>query len=75
MKQIFAPFQKLECFEVDGVQYLVLDYQIIQDSEDKLVEWCSWYKFKRLKDHKHFLTPFTKVYDAHKNGSARLCRC
>jgi hypothetical protein len=41
MKQIFSPFQQYECFEVDGVDYLVREYTIVQDKEDKLVEWAS----------------------------------
>ncbi len=52
MKQILSPFQKYECFEVDGVDYLVVDYTIVQDKDDNLVEWASEMKFKRLKDHK-----------------------
>jgi len=51
MKQIFSPFQPLECFEVDGVDYLCLDYQIIQDWDDKLIEQFSWFKFKRRSGH------------------------
>ena len=74
MKQIFAPFQQYECFEVDGVQFLVLEYNIIQDKEDKLVEWCSYYKIKRLKDHKHYETPFSKVYQAYRSGKAKHCK-
>jgi hypothetical protein len=75
MKQIFSPFQQLECFKVDGVDYICLDYQIIQDAEDKLVEWCSWFKFKRLSDHKHFLLPITKIIETKKEGRATLCKC
>ena len=51
MKQILSPFQKYECFAVDGVDYLVVDYTIVQDKDDNLVEWASEMKFKRLKDH------------------------
>ena len=36
MKQIFSPFQQYECFEVDGVDYLVREYTIVQDKEDNL---------------------------------------
>jgi hypothetical protein len=75
MKQIFSPFQPLECFEVDGVDYICLDYRIIQDSEHKLVEWCSFFQFKRLRDHKHYLVPFTKILETKKEGRARLCKC
>ena len=46
MKQILSPFQKYECFEVDGVDYLVVDYTIVQDKDDNLVEWASEMKFK-----------------------------
>lgn len=74
MKQIFAPFQKYECFEVENEAYLVTDYLIIQDREDKLVEWCSYYKFKRLRDHKHYDVPFTKVYEAYRSGKAKHCK-
>lgn len=74
MKQILAPFQIHECFEVDGVQFLVLDYNIVQDNKDKLVEWCSYYKFKRLKDHKHYETPFRKIYEAYRSGKAKHCK-
>lgn len=74
MIQIFAPFQVYECFEVNGVDYLVTGYDIIYDSDNKLVEWASTYSFKRLADHKHFVQPFTKIYDAHKNGQAKLSR-
>ncbi len=75
MKQIFSPFQKFECFQVDGVDYLVLDYTIVQDSSDKLVEWCSVFKFKRLSDHKHFEVPITKIIETKKEGRATLCKC
>ena len=33
MKQILSPFQQYECFEVDGVDYLVQEYTIIQDKD------------------------------------------
>ncbi len=36
MKQIFSPFQQYECFQVDGIDYLVLEYTIVQDSKDQL---------------------------------------
>jgi hypothetical protein len=75
LKQIFSPFQKYECFQVDGVDYICLDYQIIQDSENKLVQWCSWFKFKRLSDHKHYEVPITKIIETKKEGRARLCKC
>jgi hypothetical protein len=75
MKQIFSPFQPLECFEVDGVDYLCLDYQIIQDWEDKLVEQFSWFKFKRLRDHKHYEVPITKIIQTKNEGRAKLCKC
>ena len=74
MIQVFAPFQIHECFEVDGVDYLVLDYNIVYDHNNKIVEWASQYQFKRLRDHKHFIQPFTKIYDAHKNGKAKASR-
>ena len=61
MKQIFSPFQQYECFEVDGVDYLVREYTIVQDKEDNLVEWASEMKIKRLKDHKHFTLPISKI--------------
>jgi len=75
MKQILSPFQQYEFFRVDGVDYICLDYQIIQDYEDKLVEWCSYFKFKRLSDHKHFEVPITKIIETTKEGRATLCKC
>ncbi len=75
MKQIFSPFQQYECFEVDGVDYLVREYTIVQDNEDKLVEWVSEMKIKRLKDHKHFTLPISKIITNHKEGRAKLCKC
>jgi hypothetical protein len=75
MKQIFSPFQQYECFEVDGVDYLVREYTIVQDKEDKLVEWASEMKIKRLKDHKHFTLPISKIITSHKEGRAKLCKC
>ena len=75
MKQIFSPFQQYECFQVDGVDYLVLDYTIVQDSKDQLVEWASIFKFKRLKDHKHFEVPISKIIQTTKEGRAKLCKC
>jgi len=75
MKQIFSPFQQYECFEVDGVDYLVREYTIVQDNEDKLVEWASIMKIKRLKDHKHFTLPISKIITNHKEGRAKLCKC
>ena len=75
MKQIFSPFQQYECFEVDGVEYLVQEYTIVQDNQDKLVEWASQMKIKRLKDHKHFVLPISKIITNHKEGRAKLCKC
>ena len=75
MKQIFSPFQQYECFRVDGVDYICLDYQIIQDYQDKLVVWCSYFKFKRLSDHKHFEVPIIKIIETTKEGRATLCKC
>ena len=75
MKQIFSPFQQYECFEVDGVDYLVREYTIVQDKEDNLVEWASEMKIKRLKDHKHFTIPISKILSNYKDGKAKLCGC
>jgi hypothetical protein len=75
MKQIFSPFQQYECFEVDGVDYLVREYTIVQDKEDKLVEWASEMKIKRLKDHKHYTIPISKILSNYKDGKAKLCGC
>ena len=75
MKQIFSPFQQYECFEVDGVDYLVREYTIVQDKDDKLVEWASEMKIKRLKDHKHFTLPISKIITNYKEGRAKLCKC
>ena len=75
MKQILSPFQKYECFEVDGIDYLVVDYTIVQDKDDNLVEWASEMKFKRLKDHKHYTMPITKIITNHKEGRAKRCKC
>jgi hypothetical protein len=75
MKQIFSPFQQYECFEVDGVDYLVREYTIVQDKEDKLVEWASEMKIKRLKDHKHYTIPISKILTNYKDGKAKLCGC
>jgi hypothetical protein len=75
MKQIFSPFQKYECFEVDGVDYLVVDYTIVQDKDDNLVEWASEMKFKRLSDHKHYTMPIAKIITNHKEGRAKRCKC
>jgi hypothetical protein len=75
MKQIFSPFQQYECFEVDGVDYLVREYTIVQDKEDNLVEWASEMKIKRLKDHKHFTLPISKILSNYKDGKAKLCGC
>jgi hypothetical protein len=75
MKQIFSPFQQYECFEVDGVDYLVREYTIVQDKEDNLVEWASEMKIKRLKDHKHYTIPISKILSNYKDGKAKLCGC
>jgi hypothetical protein len=75
MKQVLSPFQQYECFEVDGVDYLVREYTIVQDKEDNLVEWASEMKIKRLKDHKHFTLPISKIITNHKEGRAKLCGC
>jgi hypothetical protein len=75
MKQIFSPFQQYECFEVDGVEFLVREYTIVQDKEDNLVEWASEMKIKRLKDHKHFTLPISKIITNHKESRAKLCKC
>jgi hypothetical protein len=75
MKQIFSPFQQYECFEVDGVDYLVREYTIVQDKEDNLVEWASEMKIKRLKDHKHYTIPISKILTNYKDGKAKLCGC
>ena len=75
MKQIFSPFQQYECFEVDGVEFLVQEYTIVQDNKDKLVEWASEMKIKRLKDHKHYTIPITKIITNYKEGRAKLCKC
>lgn len=75
MKQILSPFQQYECFEVDGVDYLVVKYTIIQDKDHKLVEWASEMEIKRLRDHKHFTIPITKIITNHKEGRAKLCKC
>ena len=75
MKQILSPFQKYECFSVDGVDYLVVDYTIVQDKDDNLVEWASEMKFKRLKDHKHFTMPIAKIITNHQEGRAKHCKC
>ena len=75
MKQFFSPFQQYECFEVDGVDYLVREYTIVQDKEDNLVEWASEMKIKRLKDHKHFTLPISKIITNHKEGRAKLFKC
>jgi hypothetical protein len=75
MRQILSPFQKYECFAVDGVDYLVVDYTIVQDKDDNLVEWASEMKFKRLKDHKHYTMPITKIITNHQEGRAKLCKC
>lgn len=75
MKQILSPFQQYECFEANGEAFLCIDYTIIQDKEDKLVEWCSEMKIKRLRDHKHFVLPMSKILTNYKEGRAKLCKC
>jgi hypothetical protein len=75
MKQVLSPFQQYECFEVDGVAYLVREYTIVQDKEDNLVEWASEMKIKRLKDHKHYTIPISKILSNYKDGKAKLCGC
>lgn len=75
MKQILSPFQQYECFEVDGVDYLVREYTIVQDSEYNLVDWASEMKIKRLRDHEHFTLPITYIIQKHKEGRAKLCKC
>ena len=62
MKQILSPFQKYECFSVDGTDYIVTDVTIIQDKDDNLVEWASEMKFKRLSDHKHYTMPVSYTH-------------
>jgi hypothetical protein len=39
------------------------------------VEWASEMKIKRLKDHKHFTLPISKIITNHKEGRAKLCKC
>ena len=73
--QILSPFQKYECFEVDGVDYLVIDYTIIQDCDYNLVEWASEMKFKRLIDHKHYTMPISKIITNHPEGRAKHRKC
>jgi hypothetical protein len=75
MKQILSPFQQYECFEVDGSEFLVQEYTIVQDNDHKLVEWASEMKIKRLKDHKHYTIPISKIITNHKEGRAKLCKC
>lgn len=75
MKQMLSPFQQYECFEVDGVDYLVVRYTILQDKDHKLVEWASEMEIKRLRDHKHFTIPITKIITNYKEGRAKLCKC
>jgi hypothetical protein len=75
MKQILSPFQKFECFEAKGDQFLVLDYTIIQDNEHKLVEWCSVMSIKRLKDHKHYMLPMTQILEKYKTKQLKPIKC
>ncbi len=52
MKQIFSPFQQYECFRVDGVDYICLDYQIIQFCSTHSVKEiaCDPYRWQRSMD-------------------------
>ena len=75
MKQILSPFQQYECFEAKGEQYLVLDYTVIQDKEDKLVEWCSTMNIKRLKDHKHYSLPMSHILEKYKQNELKPIKC
>ena len=75
MKQILSPFQKYECFEAKGEYYLVTDYTIIQDNEDKLVEWCSTMSIKRLKDHQHFNLPMSHILEKYKTKELKPIKC
>jgi hypothetical protein len=58
-----------------ALTYLVREYTIVQDKEDKLVEWASEMKIKRLKDHKHYTIPISKILTNYKDGKAKLCGC
>jgi hypothetical protein len=75
MKQILSPFQKYECFEGNGEAFLCIDYTIIQDKEDKLVEWCSEMHFKRLRDHKHFILPMSVILEKFKTNQIKYAKC
>lgn len=75
MKQILSPFQQYECFEAKGEQYLVLDYTIIQDKDDKLVEWCSTMQLKRLKDHTHYSLPMSHILEKYKQKELKPIKC
>ena len=75
MKQILSPFQQYECFEVDSVDYMEREYTIVKDKEHNLEDWASEMKIKRLKDHKHFTLPISKIITNHKEGRAKLCKC
>ena len=75
MKQIRSPFQQYECFEAKGDQFLVLDYTIIQDKEDKLVEWCSAMNIKRLKDHKHYCLSMSHILEKYKQKELKPIKC
>jgi len=39
------------------------------------VQQFSWFKFKRLSDHKHYEVPITKIIETKKEGRATLCKC
>jgi hypothetical protein len=75
MKQVLLTLFSSTSALRQKARILVLDYTIIQDKEDKLVEWCSTMKIKRLKDHKHYSLPMSKIITNHKEGRAKLCKC
>ena len=75
MNQILSPFQQYECFEAKGEHYLVLDYTIIQDKGDKLVEWCSTMNIKRLKDHTHYSLPMSHILEKYKQKELKPIKC
>ena len=75
MKQILSPFQQYECFEANGEAFLCIDYTIIQDKEDKLVEWCSEMKIKRLRDHKHYSLPMSYILEKYKQNELKPIKC
>ena len=75
MKQILSPFQQYECFEAKGEQYLVLDYTIILDKEDKLDDWCCTMNIKRLKDHKHYSLSMSHILEKYKQKELKPIKC